>query len=430
MSMKKNRGFTLIELLSVIIIIGILFMIGIPSVTMYIGNSRKNAFAVTAKQYINGARNKVNSFELTLKDKETTYYVPISCIELEKGGESPFGNWDKAYVGVVYANNIHKYFFVGKDSSNMGMYITAESNISSKVVIPIITPVDTSITIGGRANIKVLDDNCSSDSFLALAPTDSVAEDVINGDSYEEVPTIPTPPVDPPVPQGELLSGRVAVGDYVIYDAGTWSSTIPQPTTSDILAFGGVTAGTSRNASVKCHEGTGPHNDNQNNGWRVLKVENGRVYLVHAGQSECFRIYEWRTHGILNGLTYNALSVLGKGLHASHNPAYTTTSRNFNYYLNEHAQSVSIYTKADRDGYVAVKGTDALTNTKLFHWLATDANGYNLNAVDYSGIVLTSSEGLKGIRPVVALWSCTNTLGKATDAYGHEAWTLSVCNPD
>lgn len=56
--MKKN-GFTLIELLSVIIILGILMIIAIPSVTKYISDSRKNAYVDTAKKIIAGARNLV-----------------------------------------------------------------------------------------------------------------------------------------------------------------------------------------------------------------------------------------------------------------------------------------------------------------------------------------------------------------------------------
>ena len=60
--MKKNlksAGFTLIELLAVITIMGILMMVAIPSVSRTIENSRRDAFADLAKQYINTVRNAV-----------------------------------------------------------------------------------------------------------------------------------------------------------------------------------------------------------------------------------------------------------------------------------------------------------------------------------------------------------------------------------
>ncbi len=50
--MKKKNGFTLIELLAVIIILGILMIIAIPSVTNYISNSRKSAYVDTAKEIV------------------------------------------------------------------------------------------------------------------------------------------------------------------------------------------------------------------------------------------------------------------------------------------------------------------------------------------------------------------------------------------
>ena len=43
----KNKGLTLIELLAVIIILGILMLIAIPSVTNYINNFRKESYVNT-----------------------------------------------------------------------------------------------------------------------------------------------------------------------------------------------------------------------------------------------------------------------------------------------------------------------------------------------------------------------------------------------
>ena len=78
--MKKEKGFTLIELLAVIIILGILMIIAIPSVTSYINNSRKSAYVDTAKEIISGARNLVNEGKIEMFSTDTTYYIDYGCI--------------------------------------------------------------------------------------------------------------------------------------------------------------------------------------------------------------------------------------------------------------------------------------------------------------------------------------------------------------
>ena len=51
----NKRGFTLIEILAVIIIIGVLLLIAIPSVARYIENSRKSAYVHTIKNVLASA---------------------------------------------------------------------------------------------------------------------------------------------------------------------------------------------------------------------------------------------------------------------------------------------------------------------------------------------------------------------------------------
>ena len=91
--MKKKKGFTLIELLAVIVILGLLMAIAIPSVTKYITESRKKTLATTIGNYIGSLTNDVNNMEYTFTGSDTIYAVPIECIALERGGTDPFGEW-------------------------------------------------------------------------------------------------------------------------------------------------------------------------------------------------------------------------------------------------------------------------------------------------------------------------------------------------
>ena len=119
--MKRKNGFTLIELLAVIIILGILMIIAIPSVTKYISDSRKSSYVDTAKEIIGSARNLVNEGKLEMFDTNTTYYLPISCIKTENGQKSPYGEFDVAYVLVTYDGKGYNYYWVSRDTTGQGV---------------------------------------------------------------------------------------------------------------------------------------------------------------------------------------------------------------------------------------------------------------------------------------------------------------------
>ena len=140
--MKKlnKKGFTLIELLAVIIILGVLMIIAIPSVTEYISSSRKSAMVDTADGYIKAVMTKVNEAkDLKFFDTDTLYLVPVghddakSCSPLEKGGASPFNDtWKYAYVGVTYNGNGYTYYFTAKDGSNQGINFVEQSVLAKE----------------------------------------------------------------------------------------------------------------------------------------------------------------------------------------------------------------------------------------------------------------------------------------------------------
>ena len=63
-------------------------IIAVPAVSRYITNVRKNAYITTIKEYQSGVTQKVNNLEYSFLDIDTTYYVHIDNIKLEKGGKS------------------------------------------------------------------------------------------------------------------------------------------------------------------------------------------------------------------------------------------------------------------------------------------------------------------------------------------------------
>ena len=139
---KKKKGFTLIELLAVIVILGLLMAIAIPSVTKYITESRKKTVVSTIGNYITAMVNEVNDLTYTFTEANTIYAVPIECIVLERGGTNPFGAWHQsndsywAYVLVQYDDETssYRYGYTFKDSAGYGIYPTTQANLNGFIV--------------------------------------------------------------------------------------------------------------------------------------------------------------------------------------------------------------------------------------------------------------------------------------------------------
>ena len=133
--MDNKKGFTLIELLAVIIILGVLMIIAIPSVTKYIEESRKSGYISTAKEIAGGARNLVYSGSLNLDDFDTTYYIDASCIAVDNGYKSPYGEFTKAYVVVTATNDNYEYFWTSVDSSGKGVKSFRTTSSTTSIVV-------------------------------------------------------------------------------------------------------------------------------------------------------------------------------------------------------------------------------------------------------------------------------------------------------
>ena len=179
---KNEKGFTLVELLAVIVILGLLMAIAIPSVTKYITQSRKKTLISSVDSYVTVVTTAVNDNEFGAMSKEDTmYYVPVSndesssCVSLEKGGTNPFGNWKEAYVVVNYDadNYSYDYYFTFYDDAGYGMALTEIDKISATGnIITNPSPVNAeNITLqkNDRAsNIKVLvAGSCNVDSAVS-----------------------------------------------------------------------------------------------------------------------------------------------------------------------------------------------------------------------------------------------------------------------
>ena len=203
-------------------------------------------------------------------------------------------------------------------------------------------------------------------------------------DSYGKTATCG--PVSVNVKMPTLLSQSVKIGDYVAYDAGTWSTTAAVPTTNG--NFGGYTSGSSKNSSVKCRN----EDTTTASGWKVLSISGNTVTIIHAGIPECYY------HAATNATT--AVSTLN-------NRARTT-------YMNSFASDARMLSYNDYNSNTSIQ------NIGSHYYIATAKDSTTLYYVSYTGRLSGGSARANGVRPVVVLKSNVKTTGKNSNG----AWIL------
>ncbi len=198
------------------------------------------------------------------------------------------------------------------------------------------------------------------------------------------------------VKSASYLADQVQIGDYVAYDAGTWGSTVAQPSSS--YKFGGYKSGQSKNLTVSCSSLSVTLN-----GWRVLSIDKSskKVTIVHAGHPECYY------HG------------------SDSSESKSKLNEHANEYKNSYAESGRSINKTDVD---AIASDNTLRKIGDYYFLATEYSTYDLYRVSHLGEYYTfgSSKGMDGYRPVIVLKSSVLTTGRGKDQVGNEnAWILT-----
>ena len=174
---KKRNGFTLVELLAVILILGILGLIAVPSINGIMKNSKKDTYVETALAFIHGVRQTAKlGRKYSPPDPGSALIVKTNTVELERGGrKSSFGkSYDLEYSYVIIYNygssnkNQYAYYIYLKDTDGNG---TSEPVLESSLSRSSIITKQTTANQNMKFSALKANRGTSSSNFSIKSPT-------------------------------------------------------------------------------------------------------------------------------------------------------------------------------------------------------------------------------------------------------------------